>query len=149
MKTWADNLFHFYTNLQLFDLPDDIKWLYPQKDKAVQNILKDFLNKYYGDSYKRTLLLGINPGRHGAGITGINFTASKQLREDCRVQNPFKGSELSAEFIYKVIHAYGRVQKFYGDFFIGSVCPLGFVQHGKILITMTTNCFWPRLNFYN
>ena len=40
-------------------------------------------------------------------------------------------SELSAEFIYDVINAYGGPEAFYKHFFIGSVCPLGFVKGGK------------------
>ncbi len=134
MKNWATNLFQFYTHLNPPEhLPDDIIWLYPQKQLVVQTILKQFLNKFYSDDHKRVLLLGINPGRYGAGITGINFTAPKQLREYCDIENPFSGSELSAEFIYTMIHAYGGVQKFYSHFFIGSVCPLGLVQDGKNL----------------
>jgi hypothetical protein len=78
-------------------------------------------------------VLGINPGRYGAGITGVNFTAPKQLKEFCGIENPFKGSELSAEFIYQMILEYGGVKKFYRKFFIGSVCPLGFVQNRKNL----------------
>ena len=134
MNTWAKELFEFYTNLKPQEyLPGSIHWLYPQKEKKVQAILKLFLNKYYLDCSKRILFLGINPGRYGAGITGINFTAPKQLREDCEIENPFSGSELSAEFIYAMINAYGGTKKFYSKFFIGSVCPLGFVQNGKNL----------------
>ena len=134
MSTWANKLFHFYTNLNPPEyLPADIKWLYPQKQEDVQNILMRFLQKFYSDDRERTLLLGINPGRYGAGITGINFTAGKQLKESCGIESPFTGSELSAEFIYKMIEAYGSVKEFYNKFFIGSVCPLGFVQNGKNL----------------
>ena len=79
------------------------------------------------------MLLGINPGRFGAGITGVNFTAPKQLREHCQIESNLKGSELSAEFIYTMISEYGGVEKFYGEFFIGSVCPLGLVENGKNL----------------
>ena len=134
MNTWAKELFEFYTSLKPQKyLPGSIQWLYPQKEKKVQAILVLFLNKYYSDCSKRILFLGINPGRYGAGITGINFTAPKQLREDCEIENPFSGSELSAEFIYAMINAYGGTKKFYSKFFIGSVCPLGFVQNGKNL----------------
>jgi hypothetical protein len=134
MNTWADKLFDFYTNLDpSLPLPGGIKWLYPYNDKDVRTALSRFLHKYFLDGRKRTLLLGINPGRYGAGITGINFTAAKQLTEDCDIKNPFKGSELSAEFIYKMINTYGGAEKFYSQFFIGSVCPLGFVQNGKNL----------------
>lgn len=133
MRTWAERLFDFYTNLEPAPLPGDIEWLYPQKTETVQVLLKQFLDKYYCDNYDRRLILGINPGRYGAGITGINFTAPKQLRDECGIENPFKGSELSADFIYKIIEAYGGAESFYSKYFIGSVCPLGFVQNGKNL----------------
>jgi hypothetical protein len=134
MNTWADKLFYFYTNLQPpKNLPDNISWLCPHQQEEVRNLLTLFLRKYYFDDAERTLLLGINPGRYGAGITGINFTAPKQLRENCKIENPFSGSELSAEFIYMMIEAYGGTKKFYRNFFISSVCPLGFVQNGKNL----------------
>ena len=134
MDTWADNLLHFYSNLNPQEsLPNDIIWLHPQKQEAVQKILKLFFQKYYSDNNERTLLLGINPGRYGAGITGVNLKAAKQLKELCEIENPFSGSELSAEFIYRMIAAYGGVQKFYNNYFIGSVSPLGFVQAGKNL----------------
>ena len=95
-------------------------------------IVKRFLQKYFNDTRQRKLILGINPGRFGAGITGVNFTAPKQLKEECGIEHPFnKQSELSAEFIYAVINAYGGPAKFYKYFFIGSVCPLGFVKGGK------------------
>jgi hypothetical protein len=134
MNTWANKIFEFYTSLKPPEyLPDGIEWLYPQKQEEVQTILNLFLDKYFSDNNRRTLLLGINPGRYGAGITGINFTAPKQLRENCEIENPFSGSELSAEFIYTMIKAYGGPDKFYSQFFIGSVCPLGLIQNGKNL----------------
>jgi len=133
MKTWAENLYEFYTTLQPAQtLPNDVQWLYPQQKEEVLVVVKRFLDKYFSDSNERRLILGINPGRFGAGITGVNFTAAKQLTEDCTIQHRFKeGSELSAEFIYAVIKAYGGPQAFYQDYFIGSVCPLGFVKAGK------------------
>lgn len=77
-------------------------------------------------------MLGINPGRRGAGTTGINFTAARQLTEHCRIEHDMKaGTELSAEFIYEVIQAYGGPELFYSRYFIGAVCPLGFVKSGK------------------
>lgn len=79
-------------------------------------------------------MLGINPGRFGAGVTGVNFTAPKQLTDPCGMEHSFgTRSELSAEFIYDMIAAYGGPKAFYQDVFIGSVCPLGFVKDGKNL----------------
>lgn len=77
-------------------------------------------------------MLGINPGRFGAGITGINFTAPRQLKMNCGIEHELGNtSELSAEFIYEVIDQYGGASAFYGDFFIGSMSPLGYVKNGK------------------
>jgi len=77
-------------------------------------------------------MLGINPGRYGAGITGVNFTAPRQLKENCRIDHHLGlTSELSAEFIYDMIDEHGGVKKFYSNWFIGSVCPLGFIKNGK------------------
>jgi len=133
MKTWADNLLSLYSHLlPPKQLPKDIEWLYPQKDPMVMKIFETFLHKYYNDYKPRTLLLGINPGRFGAGVTGVNFTAPNQLKEFCGIDHEFKKqSELSAEFIYEMIAAYGGTEKFYSKFFIGSVCPLGFIKQGK------------------
>ena len=131
--TWAENLFDFYNSLQPpLHLPPGISWLYPQKEESVLKVVKDFLYKYYDDKNERTLLLGINPGRYGAGVTGVNFTAPKQLTEELKIPHPFKQqSELSAEFIYKMINKFGGPDAFFGKYFITSVCPLGFVEKGK------------------
>ena len=133
MKTWAEHLYEFYSSLKPKQkLPNGIQWLYPQRSEAVMKTVHCFLQKYFGDGSERTLMLGINPGRFGAGITGVNFTAARQLTQDCGIEHPFgNGSELSAEFIYAMIAAYGGPAAFYSRFFIGSVCPLGFVKGGK------------------
>jgi hypothetical protein len=133
MKTWAEHLYAFYTSLQpVQKLPNNILWLYPQQSEEVLTVVKRFLDKYFNDTRKRQLFLGINPGRFGAGVTGVNFTAAKQLTEECGIEHPFGNrSELSAEFIYAMINRYGGPEKFYSRYFIGSVCPLGFVKAGK------------------
>ena len=133
MHTWAQHLTKFYNTLQPSQpLPNSVQWLHPQQEESVRQLAGQFFQKFFNDTNQRTLLLGINPGRFGAGATGINFTAPKQLTQYCGIPHHFKEhSELSADFIYDVITAYGGPQKFYSKFFIGSVCPLGFVQRGK------------------
>jgi hypothetical protein len=131
-QTWAHFLEKYYLSLRPFPLPNGIEWLYPQRLPQVQQTAHVFFEKYFGDANERMLMLGINPGRFGAGVTGINFTAPKQLTSPCGIEHPFgTGSELSAEFIYEMIAAYGGPEAFYKDVFIGSVCPLGFVKEGK------------------
>jgi hypothetical protein len=132
---WATHLLSFYRNLHPpKKLPKDIGWLYPQQQQEVMQVVEEFCRTFYEDTNSRTVILGINPGRFGAGVTGVNFTAPKQLSLYCGIGHSFRPqTELSAEFIYEVIQAYGGARSFYADFFIGSVCPLGFVQHGKNL----------------
>lgn len=132
---WATHLIRFYKELQPPDtLPQGIDWLYPQKDGTTFKIVEQFFHKFYKDQHQRRIFLGINPGRFGAGVTGVNFTAPRQLTDHCGIDHSFKPrSELSAEFIYEMILGYGGVEKFYADFFIGSVCPLGFVRGGRNL----------------
>lgn len=135
MQTWAAFLWQYYTRLQPPNtLPNGITWLHPQGEPAVQETMQCFFRKYFDDTHTRILMLGINPGRFGAGVTGVNFSAPRQLTDPCGIEHPFGNqSELSAEFIYEMIAAYGGPEAFYRDVFIGSVCPLGFVQHGKNL----------------
>ena len=133
MKTWAQHLMGFHRRLQpLEQLPNEIEWLLPHRESNIQKLQRQFFKKYFNDSNERILLLGINPGRFGAGTTGVNFTAPKQLIEQCSIKHDLKmHSELSAEFIYEVINRYGGTEKFYSHFYIGSVCPLGFVKNGR------------------
>ena len=132
---WAQHIIEYYKNLHPpIPLPEEIQWLHPQLNPEVMDVVNQFYTKYYSDESPRTIMLGINPGRYGAGVTGVNFTAPRQLKQICNISHSFKDqSELSAEFIYEMILAYGGPELFYQNFFIGSVCPLGFVQNGKNL----------------
>ena len=97
-------------------------------------VCKIFYKKFYNDRNKRVLILGINPGRYGAGITGIPFTDPIKLETLFGISNDLpKKPELSAEFIHAMIAAYGGYGRFFGRFFINSVSPLGFVAAGKNL----------------
>ena len=132
MQTLARQLILFYKQLTPPILPKGIDLLYPQPDRQVMNVVKQFFEKFYTDNKPRRLMLGINPGRFGAGITGVNFTAPRQLKENCGIDHPWgNSSELSAEFIYEMIAAFGGPAKFYADYFIGAVSPLGYMKDGK------------------
>lgn len=122
----------YYLGLKPVRLPKGFSWLHPQPLPGVRAAMQCFFDTFFNDGQPRTLMLGINPGRHGAGVTGVNFTAARQLSQPCGIDHSFgNASELSAEFIYEMIAAYGGPAAFYRDVFIGSVCPLGFVQGGK------------------
>lgn len=88
-----------------------------------------FYSKYYNDTNQRHLILGINPGRLGAGLTGIPFTDPKRLVNECGIAYEGRVThEPSSVFIYEMIHAYGGIEAFYNDYYINSPCPLGFTS---------------------
>jgi len=130
--TIAEKVIHFYTSMDRdwkiakgFDLIDPFN-----NDETVE-IFSAFYNKYFDDDNERHFILGINPGRHGAGVTGVPFTDPKIISEECGIENSFpKKNELSAIFVYKFIEAYGGIESFYRKFYINSVCPLGFLKDG-------------------
>jgi hypothetical protein len=130
---FAASIIDFYSSLKMPEkLPRGVEVLYPFSGNEVHQLIQQFYAQYFSDSNQRTLIFGINPGRRGAGITGINFTAPRQLTDECGISHPFgDSSELSAEFIYALINAYGGPAAFYKDYFISAVSPLGYVYKGK------------------
>ncbi len=131
----SNKLKQFYISLNIeATLPPGVEVMNPYENSEVQKICSEFINKYYPDDRSRKLILGINPGRFGAGITGITFTDPVRLEEICGIKNPFsKKQELSSVFIYEMIEAFGGVQSFYSQFFLSAVSPLGFKKEGKNL----------------
>ena len=110
---------------------DNIEVLQPFENVEVQRVNQIFYNKYFSDGSRRTFILGINPGRLGAGITGIPFTDPVQLEMACGITNNFvQRGELSSEFIYHMIIKLGGINDFYSRFYLTSVCPLGFMKNG-------------------
>lgn len=111
-------------------LPPGIRILNPfRSDPKVLEISEAFYRKFYGDTGIRKLILGINPGRLGAGATGIPFTDSKRLEDPCGLDNKgLQTHEPSSVFVYEVIAALGGPETFYRHYYINSVCPLGFVR---------------------
>ena len=79
---FADRVIEYYSKLQLTDrLPEGVNVLNPYTNDDVLSICKQFYNKYYKDSDGRIFIVGINPGRFGAGITGIPFTDISKMRD--------------------------------------------------------------------
>lgn len=133
--TQAKKILNFYNSLSVPTvLPEGVEIMNPYQDKKAAALARQFYNRYYNDNNPRILILGINPGRFGGGITGIPFTDPLKLEVQCGIRNDFeKRTELSADFIYRMIEAYGGVDAFYSRFYIGAVCPLGLTLNGKNL----------------
>lgn len=132
-STFGKRTIKFYKSLSVDEkLPEGIEVMNPYEKPEVIEVCTTFYNKYYGDSSGRRIILGINPGRFGAGITGIPFTDPKRLETDCGIENDFpRRPELSSDFIYRLIDAMGGPEHFYKHYYIGAVSPLGFVKDGK------------------
>lgn len=135
MATTGNNIIEFYDNLVLNKIKENgVGVLNPFKTQEVQDICTIFYNRFYNDTGKRIFLIGINPGRFGAGVTGLPFTDPILLEERIGIKNTFqKRKELSAVFIHEIIDAFGGLDAFYNQFYFTSVSPLGFVKDGKNL----------------
>ncbi len=131
--SFANRVLNFYSKLKLnATLPKGIEYMNPYQNEYTFHLCGQFYQKFYNDEKERTLLVGINPGRFGSGLTGISFTDPIKLEKECGISNTLvKKPELSADFIYKVINAYGGPKQFYQHYFISAVSPLGFIKDGK------------------
>lgn len=106
----------------------------PFANKETMKICEQFYKKYYSDTHKRSMIIGINPGRFGGGVTGIPFTDPIRLEEVCGIENNWpRKQELSSLYMYDMINAYGGPEKFYNKFYITAVSPLGFTSGNKNL----------------
>lgn len=127
-----EKIIEFYTSLSLqtVKLPRGITVMNPYKGEnadAIIDIITQFYQKFYNDNNPRRMILGINPGRKGAGVTGLMFTDTIRLNQVCDIElKEFHSRELSSEFFYRVIEKYGGVERFYSDFYVGAISPLGF-----------------------
>jgi hypothetical protein len=129
--TRAASILKFYETLEYHgELPTGIEIMNPYAENAdIRSICKLFYKKYYDDQAPRKLILGINPGRLGAGATGIPFTDTKRLNENCEILfDKFSSHEPSSVFMYLMIDAFGGPKAFYKEFYISSICPLGFLK---------------------
>jgi hypothetical protein len=133
MTSFADRVIEFLSGLQFAgELPAGVSVMNPYTgDRKVMDVVSQFYRKFYSDNNQRHMIMGINPGRFGAGTTGIPFTDTVRLKEKCGLEiDGYKTYEPSSVFIYDMIDSYGGTGRFYGDFFFSSVSPLGFTQNG-------------------
>lgn len=129
MRTFGEKVNSFNKHIAFKGtLPPGVSIMNPfRENKEALNISAKFYKKFYDDNNPRHIILGINPGRFGAGVTGVPFTDTKRLFDECGLEFSGKPThEPSATFIYEVIRAYGGTKRFYGNFYIQSICPLGF-----------------------
>ncbi|PRY39182.1 uncharacterized protein DUF4918 [Spirosoma oryzae] len=144
MKTFADKAIAYYQSLTApSSLPPGVGVMNPYEQPAVRAIVEQFYTRFYMDTQPRVFVLGINPGRFGAGVTGISFTTPQNLRRYCGIDNDLRDTpELSSRFIYQVVEAFGGAAAFYNRFFLTSLFPLALTKE-------TTNGGTVNYNFYD
>ena len=132
---FAQSVLQFFDQLNDYPpVPPGVQVLNPYIKEEVKKVTRIFYEQYYNDPAERYLLIGINPGRFGAGLTGIPFTDPIRLKTVCKIDNTFDPKpELSSKFIYELIDRMGGPHRFYGRFYFSSVSPLGFTKDGKNL----------------
>ena len=111
-------------------LPEGFAVLNPYLDNPETiEVMTAFYNRFYHDEAPRKFIIGINPSRHGAGITGVPFTDTKHLESDCGIlMHLARTHEVSSVFVYDMIAQYGGVEAFYKDYYINSPFPLAIVR---------------------
>jgi len=131
--TLAAYILDFYFSLpKNLTPPNGVEVIFPFDNPETRRVMEAFYRKYYDDTRPRRLLFGINPGRNGAGLTGVGFTDPILMEEKCGIPNTLeKRSELSANFICEVVEAYGGPELFYGDFLFTTVLPFGLLKNKK------------------
>lgn len=93
------------------------------------DVVKEFYRTYYNHHKReRIVLCGINPGRLGAGKTGVPFLDYKSLSQLLPKVNNLD-SEQSAQFIWQVISAIGP-DKFFDKVYLTNISWFGFSKSG-------------------
>lgn len=106
-------------------------------------VMKAFYHQYYNDTNSRKFIIGINPSRHGAGVTGVPFTDTKRLEHVCGIKMKSAHThEVSSVFLYDIIDAYGGAMEFYRDFYINSPFPLAIIRKNR-------DGNWLNANYYD
>lgn len=133
-QTFAEKVIDFNRNLNYSgELPDGFQVLNPYLDNPeTMEVMQKFYHKYYNDNRQRKFIIGINPSRNGAGVTGVPFTDTKRLESVCGItMKSAHTHEISSVFVYDMIQAFSGVADFYRQFYINSPFPLAIVRQSK------------------
>lgn len=133
-KTFGEKVIEFNRNLHYSGkLPDGFQVINPFSDNPeTLEVVNQFYLKYYNDNYQRKFIVGINPSRHGAGVTGVPFTDTKRLENICGIKmNSARTHEVSSVFMYEMIEQFGGAKAFYEQFYINSPFPLAIIRETK------------------
>ena len=94
-----------------------------------KNNIVEFHKKYVEPNSPKIVICGINPGRNGAGLTGIPFIDFASLSQmlPCIKKNDW---EQSANFFFSIIQEFG-IETFYRNFHVTNISWFGFSRIDK------------------
>lgn len=144
-ENFGEKVIDFNLNLKYSGLlPDGFRVLNPYlNNPEALDVMQQFYHKYYNDSEIRKFIIGINPSRYGAGVTGVPFTDTKRLKDICGIEMKSAYThEISSVFVYDMIEAFGGTELFYQNFYINSPFPLA-------IIRKTKENKWINANYYD
>ncbi len=130
-KTFGEKVVAFNKKLKFSgNLPEGFEVMNPFFDNPETiTVMSKFYQKFYNDYHQRKFIIGINPSRRGAGVTGVPFTDTKRLETMCGIEMKTAHThEISSVFLYDVIENFGGVEAFYKKFYINSPFPLAIIR---------------------
>lgn len=133
-ESFGNKVIDFNEELNFLEaLPEGFQVLNPYIDNPeTMEVMRQFYQKFYSDSQTRKFIVGINPSRHGAGVTGVPFTDTKRLKTICGIKMESAHThEISSVFMYDMIQQFGGATAFYKQFYINSPFPLAIVRKTK------------------
>lgn len=133
VKKNSEKILKYCENLSKIKIDsfDNYKIINPYHDnkEQIKLITTKFYNKYYNDNNKRKLILGSNPARRATAVTGVPFEDATHLQQETGIYiDNFYINKSSSDFLYDVIKEYGGCDKFYSDFYMNFVFPLGIAK---------------------
>ena len=132
--TLAKKILKFNEKLSKFsiDLPNGYKIINPfnrDNKKIIFALTEKFYETYYNDNNKRRLIFGSSPVRCGTATSGVSFEDALHLKKETGILiDNFHVNNASSNFLYDVIDSYGGSKKFYSNFYMNFVFPLGIVK---------------------
>lgn len=144
-KTFGDRAIDYNRNIRHSgELPEGFQVINPFiENPETMQVSQQFYRKFYHDFDRRKFIVGINPSRHGAGVTGVPFTDTKRLESICGIKmESARTHEVSSVFMYDMITQYGGATEFYKQFYINSPFPLAITRQTK-------NGNWLNANYYD
>ncbi|OTN77130.1 hypothetical protein A5886_002210 [Enterococcus sp. 8G7_MSG3316] len=133
-KTFSEKVLEFNKQLSQssISMPEGFSLINPFKESQknqVNKLVVSFYSHYYNDELPRKMILGSSPARRGTAVTGVPFEELDHLNELGGLNiKGFSANRSSSDFLQNVIVNYGGREKFYSDFYMGFVCPLGITK---------------------